>query len=250
MIIIPAIDILGSKCVRLSMGDYDRRKEYALTPLEAALRWEKAGAERLHLVDLDGAKSGNPDNFDVIVEIVKNVSIPVEVGGGIRNNESVEKYFEAGVSNIILGSILFSDINSISGSLAKYRGRIIAGLDLNDGRIAVSGWREFINLTFSEAIAKLKKEFGIETYIVTDIKKDGMLSGVNIPLLKEIAALDIDLIASGGVSSVDDIIGINDLKLPNIIGVITGKALYDGRIDLKNAIYVLKEHIKKNILIG
>ena len=123
MVIIPAVDILGSKCVRLTMGDYGLKKEYELSPLEAALNWQKLGAKRLHLVDLDGAKSGNPDNFDVIRDIIKSVKIPVEVGGGIRDNKTIESYLDVGASYIVLGSILFKDIDSVSSSLLKYKGK-------------------------------------------------------------------------------------------------------------------------------
>ena len=235
MVIIPAVDILGSKCVRLTMGDYGLKKEYELSPLEAALNWQKLGAKRLHLVDLDGAKSGNPDNFDVIRDIIKSVKIPVEVGGGIRDNKTIESYLDVGASYIVLGSILFKDIDSVSSSLLKYKGKIIAGIDLYDEKIAVSGWKEFIDIPLIEAISRLSGNYGIETFIFTDIKKDGMLSGVNLDLISRLAKLNISLIASGGVSALDDIIKLKELNLSNLKGVIVGKALYDGRLDLEKA---------------
>ena len=235
MVIIPAVDILGSKCVRLAMGDYGLKKEYELSPLEAALNWQKLGAKRLHLVDLDGAKSGNPDNFDVIRDIIKSVKIPVEVGGGIRDNKTIESYLDIGASYIVLGSILFKDIDSVSSSLLKYKGKIIAGIDLYDEKIAISGWRELIDIPLSEAISRLRDNYGIETFIFTDIKKDGMLSGVNLGLISGLAKLNISLIASGGVSALDDIIKLKELNLSNLKGVIVGKALYDGRLDLEKA---------------
>ncbi len=235
MIIIPAIDILGSKCVRLTMGDYNMKKEYELSPLDAALNWQKLGAKRLHLVDLDGAKSGLPDNFNIIKDIVGSVDIPVEVGGGIRNNETIEKYFAIGVSYVVLGSILFKDIASVGASLLKYKGKIIAGIDLRDGKIAISGWKEFVETSFLDAVNILKGDYGVETFIFTDIKKDGMLTGVNLELIMETAGLDVNMIASGGVSALDDIVKLRDLSLPNIKGVIVGKALYDGRFDLRKA---------------
>ena len=235
MVIIPAVDILGSKCVRLTMGDYGLKKEYELSPLEAALNWQKLGAKRLHLVDLDGAKSGNPDNFDVIRDIIKSVKIPVEVGGGIRDNKTIESYLDIGASYIVLGSILFKDIDSVSSSLLKYKGKIIAGIDLYDEKIAVSGWKEFIDIPLIEAISRLSGNYGIETFIFTDIKKDGMLSGVNLGLISGLAKLNISLIASGGVSALDDIIKLKELNLSNLKGVIVGKALYDGRLDLEKA---------------
>ncbi len=242
MIIIPAIDILGSKTVRLSMGDYEKKKEYELSPVEAALKWEKEGALRLHIVDLDGAKSGNPDNFGVIEEIIKSVHVPVEVGGGIRNNKTIDDYFNAGASYIVLGSILLKDIGKVLSSLVKYGGKIIAGLDLFEGKIAVSGWREITGTAFESASFNLNTRYGINTFIVTDIKKDGMLSGVNIDLIKNISGSGkMNIIASGGVSSIDDLALLKKLALPNLKGVIVGKALYDGRISLKDANAVLNE---------
>jgi len=235
MIIIPAVDILGSKCVRLAMGDYGVKKEYELSPLEAALNWQKQGAKRLHLVDLDGAKSGNPDNFNIIKDIIKSVKIPVEVGGGIRNDKTIESYFDAGASYIVLGSILFKDIDSVKASLLKHKGKIIAGIDLYDEKIAISGWKELVEISFAEAVRNLRDNYGIETFIFTDIKKDGMLSGVNLNLISNLEKLNIRLIASGGVSAIEDIIKLKELGLPCLKGIIVGKALYDGRLDLGKA---------------
>ena len=235
MIIIPAVDILDSKCVRLTMGDYDVKKEYRISPVEAALNWQNNGAKRLHIVDLDGAKSGNPDNYEIIKDIIKSVNIPVEVGGGIRNNDFIGRYFNAGASYIVLGSILFKDINSVKDSLVKYRGRIIGGIDLYDDKIAISGWKEYVEVPASEAVKSLKEKYGIETFIFTDIKKDGMLEGVNLNLINELAKLKVDIIASGGVSELDDVKKLKELNIDFLKGVIIGKALYDGRIDLKKA---------------
>ncbi|MHB1545493.1 MAG: 1-(5-phosphoribosyl)-5-[(5-phosphoribosylamino)methylideneamino]imidazole-4-carboxamide isomerase [bacterium] len=235
MIIIPAVDILGSKCVRLAMGDYDVKKEYELSPLEAALNWQKLGAKRLHLVDLDGARSGNPDNFNIIKDIIKSVKIPVEVGGGIRDGKTIENYFNIGASYIILGSVLFKDINSVEPSLLNYKGKIIAGIDLYDEKIAISGWKEFVKIPFGEAVENLRDRYGIQTFIFTDIKKDGMLGGINLELMSRLAELGVNVIASGGVSGADDIVKLKELNLPSIEGVIVGKALYDGRLDLKAA---------------
>ena len=235
MIIIPAVDILGSKCVRLTMGDYDVKKEYQISPAEAAVNWQNNGAKRLHIVDLDGAKSGNPDNYEIIKDIIKSVNIPVEVGGGIRNNDVIDLYFNAGVSYIVLGSILFKDINSVKDSLTKYMGRIIGGIDLYEDKIAISGWKEYVEVPVGEAVKSLKEKYGIETFIFTDIKKDGMLEGVNLNLIAELAKLKVDIIASGGVSELDDVKKLKELNIDSLKGVIIGKALYDGRIDLKKA---------------
>ena len=242
MIIIPAVDILGSRCVRLSMGDYDIKKEYEMTPVEAALNWQSQGAERLHLVDLDGAKSGRPDNFNVIRDIIEAVKIPVDVGGGIRDDATIERYFDAGASFVVLGSVLFKDIDSVKFSLSKHRGKIIAGMDLNDGKIAVSGWKEFVETPFMDAAEKLRDDYGIDTFIVTDIKKDGMLEGVNLDLIAGMEKLNVNLIASGGVSSIEDIAKLRELRLSSLKGVIVGKALYDGRLDLREANALLSEN--------
>ncbi len=235
MIIIPAVDILGSKCVRLTMGDYDVKKEYQISPVEAALNWQNNGAKRLHIVDLDGAKSGNHDNYEIIKDIIKSVDIPVEVGGGIRNNDVIDLYFNAGASYIVLGSILFKDINSVKDSLVKYKGRIIGGIDFYDDKIAIYGWKEYVEVPAGEAVKSLKEKYGIETFIFTDIKKDGMLEGVNLNLITELAKLKVDIIASGGVSGLDDVKKLKELNIDSLKGVIIGKALYDGRIDLKKA---------------
>ncbi|MCL5673674.1 MAG: 1-(5-phosphoribosyl)-5-[(5-phosphoribosylamino)methylideneamino] imidazole-4-carboxamide isomerase [Deltaproteobacteria bacterium] len=262
MIIIPAVDILGSKCVRLAKGDYKDKKNYELTPLEAALNWQNKGAKRLHIVDLDGAKSGKPENFDIIKDIVKSVNIPVEIGGGLRDDETIDGYFNIGASYVIMGSILFKNINSISKSLAKYVGKVIAGLDLIDGKIALSGWTEKIDVNFYDAVNTLYSNYGINKFIFTDINRDGMLKGPNIDFIKECSDIcknvqkikintsnlynennninNIQFIASGGISGIDDVIRLKDLYLDNMLGVITGKALYDGRLDLKEAIKVLQ----------
>jgi len=217
------------------MGDYGVKKEYQISPVEAAVNWQNNGAKRLHIVDLDGAKSGNPDNYEIIKDIINSVSIPVEVGGGIRNNGIIDLYFNAGASYIVLGSILFKCIDSVKDSLTKYRGRIIGGIDLYDDKIAISGWKEYVKVPAGEAVKSLKEKYGIETFIVTDIKKDGMLEGVNLELMSRLAKLGVNVIASGGVSGQDDIVKLKELNLPTIKGVIVGKALYDGRLDLKKS---------------
>ena len=260
MSIIPAVDILNSECVRLAKGNYKDKKKYKLTPLEAASNWQSKGAERLHVVDLDGAKSGNPENFDVISKIVKSVNIPVEIGGGIRDDETIENYFNAGASYIILGSVLFKNINGILKSIEKYKGKIIAGLDLSNKKIALSGWTERIEVDFYDAVDNLYNNYGINQFIFTDINRDGMLEGPNIKFIKECSAIckdvqkinnntgnndartinNIEFIASGGVSGIGDIILLRDLYLDNLLGLITGKALYDDRLNLEEAIKTLQ----------
>ncbi len=268
MIIIPAVDILDSKCVRLTKGNYKDKKNYKLTPVEAALNWQSQGAKRLHVVDLDGAKSGNPENFDIINDIVKSVNIPVEIGGGIRDDETIENYFNAGASYVILGSILFKNIGGIVKSLGKYKGKIIAGLDLFNKKIALSGWTEKIEIDFYDAVDNLYNNYCVNRFIFTDINRDGMLKGPNIDFIKECSSIcknvqkiaknntdsslcnannnednainNIKFIASGGVSCIDDVRMLRDLYLDNMIGIITGKALYDERLNLEEAIKTLQ----------
>lgn len=267
MIIIPAVDILGSECVRLTKGNYKDKKNYKLTPLEAALNWQSQGAKRLHVVDLDGAKSGNPENFNIISDIIKSVNIPVEIGGGIRDDETIENYFNSGASYVILGSILFKNINGILKSLEKYKGKIIAGLDLFNKKIALSGWTEKIEVDFYDAVDNLYNNYGVNQFIFTDINRDGMLKGPNIDFIKECSSIckdaqkisnntvsslcnadnnddsainNIKFIASGGVSCIGDVRLLRDLYLDNMLGIIAGKALYDDRLNLEEAIKTLQ----------
>ncbi len=244
MVIIPAIDILGARCVRLAMGDYDKQKIYELTPLEAALKWQSCGAQRLHLVDLDGARSGHAENFWLIKNIAAKINIPVEVGGGIRNNAQIENYFESGISYIILSSILFKDINSVKTSLFKYRERVIAGIDVYEDKIAISGWAEKISLDLFEAVKGLYEDYGITNFIFTDIKKDGMLKGPDKNFIFKMAELKMNFVISGGISGIGDIKMLLNLNIPKLKGVITGKALYDGKLDLKEALNVIEKYEK------
>ncbi len=229
MNIIPAIDLIGGKCVRLTQGDYGRSKVYGEDPLEVAAAFEQAGAKRLHLVDLDGAKASAPVNLEVLRRIVRNTGLSVEFGGGIKSEASLKAVLEAGASYAICGSIAVTDPDSFSCWLDRYGERIILGLDLRDGRVATRGWLDTSTLT---AEAVLERSGGrVRQAIVTEIARDGMLGGVDVPFYTRLqeAFPSVDIIVSGGISCEEDILACRDAGLR---GVIVGKALYEGRVDL------------------
>ncbi len=235
MLIIPAIDIKEGKCVRLLQGDPDRKTVYSDDPVGQAKKFEAMGAELIHVVDLDGAFEGQPVNIDLVAAIAAGVSIPIEIGGGIRSAETVKRYLDTGIKRIIIGTAIlekeFADI------LEESPGNIIAGIDARDSMVATRGWKEVTRVRASDLVKQVI-ERGIREIIYTDIATDGMLSGPNMEayrmLLKEFPGLS--LIASGGVSSLDDIQRLRELESEGLRGAIVGKAVYDGRIDLKEAL--------------
>lgn len=232
--VIPAIDILNGNTVRLKKGDYAQKTSYANSPLVVAKKWASLGAKRIHIVDLDGAKKGQPFNDGLIKEIAKVVNCTLEVGGGIRTMEQIKKYLDAGVEHIILGSVIFKDKKLLTDAVKKYGEHIIGGIDLSNGQVKISGWLENTNKDGLTAISALAK-IGLSTIIVTDISKDGMLSGPNLELYKNISEKsDIKIIASGGITTIEDIKKVK--KIDNLVGCIIGKALYENKIDLKAAL--------------
>ncbi len=239
MLIIPAIDIRGGKAVRLIKGDYKKEKFYPKSPVEYALEWERGGGDMLHIVDLDGAAAGTLINTDILEEIVKNVSIPVEFGGGIRNFESAEKLLGAiGVERIIMGTKAF-DSDIILKLIGKYGSeRIVAGVDAKDGIVKTNGWLKESGVRVADLIDKLVR-LGVKHIIYTDISRDGMLSGPNVSAVEYIAGtFNVKVVVSGGVSSIGDIRKIVELRNENIYGVIIGKALYEGKISVGDAVAV------------
>ncbi|MBQ8893815.1 MAG: 1-(5-phosphoribosyl)-5-[Clostridia bacterium] len=237
MNIFPAIDLVGGKAVRLFKGDYAQMTVYNENPLEVAKAFEAAGASYIHLVDLEGAKSGVPANLSTIEKIVKNTDLFVEVGGGIRNMEIAESYLSIGVDRVILGTAAVTDEAFLKEALAIYGQRIAVGVDLKDGFVAIKGWTEKSGQTAHDFFAKMEA-LGVSTVICTDISRDGAMQGTNRGLYKELSAkYRIDLIASGGVSSMED---IKALRIMDLYGAIIGKAYYIGAIDLKEAIEVAK----------
>ena len=235
MIIFPAIDLRGGKCVRLIQGDFDKETVYSDDPQATALKWQSFGAKFLHVVDLDGARKGSPQNLDAIKKILDAVKIPIEVGGGIRTLDDVEKLLSLGVRRVILGSVAVENISLVREAVQKFGDKIVVGIDARNGFVAVHGWEKSSAVKAGE-LAKKIAAAGVKTIIYTDISKDGMLSGVNADsfaaLAKESGA---EIIASGGVRSLDD---IRALKAKKIAGVIVGKAIYTGALDLKSAIEI------------
>jgi len=240
MILIPAIDILGGKCVRLFQGDYNQVTEYADDPVEQAKVFQAAGAKRIHLVDLDGAKDGSPINEEIILRVAKEVETPVEIGGGIRRFEQVEKYLSGGVDRAILGTAAIRDPDLLIESAKAYPGRVYVGIDAKEGRVAVQGWTEDSGIDAFE-FARDCEQRGAGGIIFTDISRDGAMVGPNLDSLKKMAeTTSLNLIASGGISSLEDLKAIRDLGLPQIEGIITGKAVYSGAFSVEEGIGVVE----------
>jgi len=233
MQIIPAIDLKGGKAVRLSKGEMDSAKIYSDSPWEQARAFEDLGARWLHIVDLDGAFAGEPQNFDKIIEIRQSTGLNLQVGGGIRDEKTIQSYLSVGVSRIILGSIALKDPEFVKEMAEKYP--IVVGIDAKNGFVAAEGWADVSEIKATD-LAKKFGEIDINGIICTDIDRDGMLSGVNVDFVKGIkVASNVFTIASGGVKDIDD---IHRLKDEDIDGVIVGKAYYEGTLDLKEAFKV------------
>lgn len=235
MIIFPAIDLKDGLCVRLMQGDPGRATVYGKDPVEMALRWEAEGARWLHIVDLDGAFSQAPKNRDIIVAIAGSVSIPIQVGGGIRRMETIDDYLSRGVERVILGTAALRDPEMVEEACRRYPRRIALGIDARDGMVAVEGWKE---TTGSDVISVLGRFAGLElaAVIYTDIHRDGMQSGVNIEATRRLLESGgVPVIASGGVATLDDIEALLPLVPLGLVGVITGRAIYNGTLHLGEA---------------
>lgn len=236
MIIYPAIDIIGGEAVRLYKGDYDQKTVYG-DPCEIAQKFKDAGAERMHVVDLEGAKNGDTPNIETIKAIIEKTDLFVELGGGIRSMEVISRYLDAGISRVILGTAAVKDKTLLRESVEKYGEKIAVGADILDGYVRINGWLENAGVTLEQFLEEMQ-EIGVRTVICTDISKDGAMQGTNRELYKKLSgAYNIDIIASGGVSSIED---IKALKEMGIAGAIVGKAYYTGAINLEEAIEVAK----------
>ena len=236
MLILPAIDLRGGNCVRLVKGDFKQETIYSEHPEEIALRWEGEGAEFLHVVDLDGALAGEPQKMDAIKRILQAVTIPVEVGGGIRSMESIDRLLSIGVSRVILGSVAVHKEELVQEACSAYGNRIVVGIDAKKGIVATDGWEKSGDISAVE-LAKKLGTFGLETIIYTDISRDGTRSGVNVTETAHLArASGIKVIASGGVKSISDIEELKKRECDGIIGVIVGKSIYEGTLSLTEAI--------------
>lgn len=241
MMILPAVDIRGGKCVRLTQGDFKQEIIYSNFPEEQALKWQEMGAEFLHVVDLDGAKEGTPTNIFSIKKILDVVEIPIEVGGGIRTMSDMENLLDMGVERIILGSIAVEDPDLLQDAAREFGGeKIVVGIDARDGIVAVHGWGDSGYIK-AEDLAMQIGDFGISTIIYTDISRDGMLSGVDAEVFADLARkTGISIIASGGVGSLDDIRKLKKFEDDGIVGVIVGKAIYENKINLAEAVEIAK----------
>lgn len=237
MIIYPAIDLYEGKAVRLYKGDYAQMTVYNDNPLLVAKDFEKSGATHIHLVDLEGAKSGTTPNFSVVESIKKNTSLFCEIGGGVRSLAVIEKYINAGIDRVILGTAAVKEPQFLEEAVKKYGEKIAVGIDIKDGLVAIKGWTETADLTAEQFCERLEK-LGVKTIICTDVSKDGAMQGTNHALYRSLKAnFNIDIIASGGVSSLND---IKLLRENDIYGAIVGKAYYTGAVNLADAIEVAK----------
>jgi len=240
LIVIPAVDLKEGRCVRLSQGRMDQESVYSENPVEMARRWESEGAERLHVVDLNGAVTGKPVHRALIKEISQSVEIPVEVGGGIRDLATIEDYLSFGVGWVVLGTAAFQNRALIEEACHRFRERVILGIDAKKGKVAIRGWNEVISLEAID-LAKQFEGMGLSAIIFTDIERDGMSAGLNFQSTQRLArSTSTPVIASGGVSRIDDVQQILELEQDGVIGVIIGRALYTGSVNLEEVIRLVK----------
>ena len=232
MKIFPAIDIKDKKCVRLVKGDFDNKTEYEISPIDQAGKYKDHGFKNLHIVDLDGALTGRAVNLDIIEEIVSKFDLKIEIGGGVRTFESIQKYNDVGVEKVILGSAAIKDKNFLKEACSKFQNKIALGLDAKDGYLSVSGWKENSNQLTLDFLKKVNN-YDVSRLIYTDINKDGTKSSPNFEETEKVAEIsNCPVIISGGVSSIDDVKKAKNLNNKNIEGIIVGKAIYDGDIQL------------------
>jgi phosphoribosylformimino-5-aminoimidazole carboxamide ribotide isomerase len=234
MKIFPAIDIKDKKCVRLVKGNFDNKTEYETSPIDQASKYKDYGFKNLHIVDLDGALTGETINLEIIKEIISRFDLKVEIGGGVRNFENIQKYIDAGVEKIILGSAAVRNKAFLKEACVRYKNKIALGLDTKDGKLSISGWKENLNIKTIEFLKEIN-DFGVSRLIYTDINKDGTKTGPNFDETLQAAKIsNCPVIISGGVSSLNDIKKAKELKNKNIEGIIIGKAIYDGDIKLED----------------
>lgn len=242
MLLIPAIDIKGGKCVRLKQGKMDDATVYEDDPVVAARRWVDAGAERLHVIDLDGAVTGEPVNSDAVRGIVEQFpGVPVQVGGGIRNEQTIDTYLEAGVQYVILGTKAVNEPHFVSDICVEFPGHVIVGLDARDGKLAVEGWSKLSKHDVIDLANRLESD-GVEAIIYTDISRDGMLTGANIEATRRLAeSVRVPVFAAGGIASLDDLRRLLEIADAGVGGAITGRAIYDGSLDFAAGVKLLRQ---------
>lgn len=237
MIIYPAIDVKDGRCVRLTQGKFNDVTIYSDNPVEMALKWEQMGAQYLHVIDLDGARLGEPQNTAVVSEMAVNLGIPIQLGGGIRTIEMIEIILCKGLQRVILGTSAVSNPEVVKRAIKTFENNVVIGIDAREGMVAIEGWAKTSEFT-AVGFAKKMEELGAKTIIYTDISTDGMLQGPNLKAMEDmVKAVNIDIIAAGGVSKIED---VKNLKEIGLAGAIIGKAIYTGDIDLKQALEVAK----------
>ncbi|MBO5129526.1 MAG: 1-(5-phosphoribosyl)-5-[(5-phosphoribosylamino)methylideneamino]imidazole-4-carboxamide isomerase [Oscillospiraceae bacterium] len=237
MILLPAIDLYDKKAVRLYKGDYREMTVYSENPIEIARDFEACGAKYIHMVDLEGAKDGTTPNLSIVGQVARETSLFVEIGGGIRSMDTVARYLEAGVSRVILGTAAVKDPKFLKAAVSRYGEKIAVGADVRDGKIAIKGWLETADVTLDEFLRQMEN-LGVKNVICTDISKDGAMKGTNLALYKALSEkYSLDITASGGVSSLDD---VKQLRAMNLYGAIIGKAYYTGAIELREALEAAK----------
>jgi phosphoribosylformimino-5-aminoimidazole carboxamide ribotide isomerase len=239
MILYPALDILDGRVVRLIQGDFDQRTEYAAEPLAAALTWLAAGAERLHVVDLDGARAGAPVNLGAVTQIAAETGLPVQLGGGLRSAEAIAAAFAAGASRVVLGTAAFADEALLGAAVAEHGDSLVVSIDVRGGMVSTAGWTQTGSLAAVDAARELTAR-GVRSFVYTDVDRDGMLGGLNLEAIVRVSdAVDGELIYSGGIGSLDDLRALAALRHPRLAGVIAGKALYEERFTIEQAQEVL-----------
>jgi phosphoribosylformimino-5-aminoimidazole carboxamide ribotide isomerase len=232
MILLPAIDILDGKAVRLARGEFEQRTVYDADPVQAARRWVDAGARALHVVDLDGARSGEPSNLEVVKRIMASVAVPVQVGGGLRTSEAVRAVLQAGAARVVLGTAALRDLDFLDQTLATDRDRVVVSVDARGGLLAASGWTEQTQIPVESVIDSLGRR-GVNKFVYSSIDRDGMMAGPDLDEVGRIAAVVRGtFVYSGGISTVDDLRALAQLRQVNLTGVIVGKALYERRFDV------------------
>jgi phosphoribosylformimino-5-aminoimidazole carboxamide ribotide isomerase len=232
VILYPAIDILDARAVRLVQGDFDRRTEYAADPLDAARAWARAGAQRLHVVDLDGARSGVPVNLAHVARIVSETGLPVQLGGGLRSGAAISAAFAAGVDRVVLGTAAFADSALLADALAEYGDRVVVSVDVRGGIVSTEGWTAKGSLDAVAAVRALVDR-GVRGFVFTDVDRDGMLEGPDLAAVAAVAdAVEGELLYSGGIGSLADLEALRALEHPRLTGVIAGKALYENRFSV------------------
>ena len=250
MKLIPAIDLMNGKCVRLFKGDFNKRKDFSRKPYEQAKYWEEEGASCIHIVDLDAAKSGKPINDKAIKEIANTVNIPIQIGGGIRSQERIEKLFSYGVEKVIMGTSAIENEELVKSLSNKFPGRIIVGIDAKSGKVSTRGWLQQSNVLATDLVKKFSS-FKIANFIITDINTDGTLEGTNEVFIKQILDItNIPVIASGGVGSISDLLSLTKFEYSGLYGVIVGKALYENKFKISDANNILSSERINDIPIN